>query len=89
MNPNTERSSGRDGRLVAVHPTAKANAEPGREPVVLTVVEACQVLRISRWMLYRLIHSRRLETIKIGRRRFVPAAAVQEFIDRLRAEEGL
>jgi excisionase family DNA binding protein len=64
-------------------------AETDRERVVLTVAEACDVLRISRWMLYRLIHSRRLETIKIGRRRFVPAAAVQELIDRLRAEEEL
>jgi excisionase family DNA binding protein len=51
---------------------------------LLTVHEACQHLRISRWMFYRLLQSRQLATIKIGRRRLVPHSAVDHFIqDRL------
>jgi len=57
-------------------------------PVVLTVPEACAVLKISKWTLYQLIRSRQLETIKIGARRCVPATAIQTLIDRLRSEEA-
>lgn len=57
-------------------------------PVVLTVPEACAMLRISRWTLYELIRSRQLETVKIGSRRVVPVSAVRVFIDRLRGEEA-
>jgi excisionase family DNA binding protein len=54
--------------------------------VLLTVPEACAQLHISRWMLYRLIHTRQLTTIKLGRRRLIPQAAVISLIKRL-AEE--
>jgi excisionase family DNA binding protein len=58
------------------------------DPALLTVPEACRYLRVSRWMLYRLIQTNDLRTIKIGRRRLVPAAAVQEFVNgRARSEE--
>ena len=56
--------------------------------LLLTVDEACQLLRIGRWMLYRLIQTRRLETVKIGRRRLIPADALRAFLDRARAEEA-
>jgi excisionase family DNA binding protein len=56
-------------------------------PVVLTVPEACAVLRISRWTLYELIRSRQLETVKIGSRRVVPMSAVHALLDRLRGGE--
>jgi excisionase family DNA binding protein len=55
---------------------------------LLTVAEACASLRISRWMLYRLIHARRLKTVKIGSARRVPAAALHEFVEDLRGHEG-
>jgi excisionase family DNA binding protein len=61
-------------------------AQLTREPVLLTVPEACNQLHISRWMLYRLIHTRQLTTIKLGRRRLVPQAAVTSLIDRLSQE---
>jgi excisionase family DNA binding protein len=57
------------------------------EPTFLTIPEAYTELRISRWTLYQLIRSRQLRTVKIGRRRFVPAADLRSFIERLRAEE--
>jgi excisionase family DNA binding protein len=54
--------------------------------VLYTVPEACQMLRISRWMLYRLIQTRRLTTIKIGSRRLIPTDEITSYIQRLVAE---
>ncbi|MEW9549699.1 helix-turn-helix domain-containing protein [Nonomuraea sp. NPDC050783] len=48
--------------------------------LVLTVDEAANRLRVSRWTLYTLIRSNQLRTIKIGRRRLVPADALAECI---------
>ncbi len=53
---------------------------------VLNVTEACAELRVSRWTLYELIRSRKLSTIKIGRRRLIPREAVSTLVDQLRAE---
>jgi excisionase family DNA binding protein len=53
---------------------------------LLTVSEACGVLRVSKWTVYRLIQSNQLATIKIGRRRLVPMAAVTNLLNRLRTE---
>jgi excisionase family DNA binding protein len=51
--------------------------------VVLTVDEAAEQLRISRWSLYNLIRSNQLRTVKVGRRRLVPASAIAECLDQL------
>lgn len=53
---------------------------------LLTVHEACRELRISRWMLYHLIKKKELESIKIGKRRLIPADAIDEYVKRLRKE---
>jgi excisionase family DNA binding protein len=50
---------------------------------LLTVDEAAERLRVSRWTIYNLIRSNRLRTIRIGRRRLVPATAVSDFLDQL------
>jgi excisionase family DNA binding protein len=50
---------------------------------LLTVTEAAQRLRISKWLLYNLIRSRRLKSIKIGDRRLIPVAAIREFLAEL------
>ncbi|GAA1571753.1 hypothetical protein GCM10009678_63030 [Actinomadura kijaniata] len=53
--------------------------------LVLTVDEAAERLRVSRWTIYNLIRSNQLRTIRIGRRRLVPAealaACLAEFMD--------
>ncbi|WP_367133242.1 helix-turn-helix domain-containing protein [Saccharothrix sp. HUAS TT1] len=56
-------------------------------PIVLTVKEACQVLRISRWTLYDLIRARAIETITIGRSRRIPVCSVSNYIKRRLAED--
>ncbi|MEU0485639.1 helix-turn-helix domain-containing protein [Streptosporangium sp. G11] len=55
------------------------------DDLVITVEEAAQKLRISRWTLYTLIRSNQLRTIKIGRRRLVPVDALAECVDNLKA----
>jgi excisionase family DNA binding protein len=54
--------------------------------IVLTVDEAAARLRVSRWTLYNLIRSNQLRTVKIGRRRLVPAAALTECLAQLTEE---
>ncbi|MGI5224045.1 helix-turn-helix domain-containing protein [Actinoallomurus sp. CA-142502] len=53
------------------------------EPAVLTVDEAAERLRVSRWTLYNLIRSNQLRTVKIGRRRLIPVSAITECLEQL------
>ncbi|GAB3920236.1 hypothetical protein GCM10011575_44100 [Microlunatus endophyticus] len=50
-------------------------------PVVYSVNEAAEALRLSRELLYELIRSGQLRSIKVGRRRLVPVSAVTEFVE--------
>ncbi|WP_433683349.1 helix-turn-helix domain-containing protein [Nocardia sp. CA-119907] len=59
------------------------NRAGGSTGKLLTVAEACARLRISRSNLYNLIHQRELATVKIGRRRFVPAGETDRYIQQL------
>jgi excisionase family DNA binding protein len=43
--------------------------------VLYTIPEVMARLRVSRWMVYELIHKRELSTITIGRCRRVPVEA--------------
>ncbi|MCF3104520.1 helix-turn-helix domain-containing protein [Streptomyces roseoverticillatus] len=46
----------------------------------LTVPEVMVALRLSRSMVYNLIRSRQLQSIKVGRARRIPAHALQDFM---------
>jgi excisionase family DNA binding protein len=50
---------------------------------LLTVPEAAERLRVSKWMVYNLIRSRSLRTVKIGDRRLVPVGALRDFLAQL------
>ena len=52
-------------------------------PGLLTVDEAAEYLRVSRWTIYNLIRSNQLRTVKIGRRRLVTLAALAECVESL------
>jgi excisionase family DNA binding protein len=47
---------------------------------LLTLQEAGEWLRVSRWSVYSLIHANQLRTIKIGRRRLVTLDALKECV---------
>jgi excisionase family DNA binding protein len=67
--------------------TTRAAQEPLVEvDRLLTVDEAAAWLRVSRWSVYNLIRSNQLRTIKIGRRRLVPPAALDECVELLGKE---
>jgi excisionase family DNA binding protein len=51
-------------------------------PAVLYDVDE-EALRLSRSVLYELIRSGRLRTVKQGRRRLVPVSALAEYVDSL------
>lgn len=51
--------------------------------VLYSVDEAALALRLSRSALYELIRSGRLRSVKSGRRRLVPVAALTEYVDGL------
>lgn len=55
-------------------------------PLLLTIPEACDALRISRWSLYQLINKRRLKTVRIDRRRLVVPADLTALVEELRQE---
>ena len=54
-------------------------------PLLLNVDEAAQALRLSRSLLYELIRSGQLRTVKAGRRRLVPVSALAEYVASLSA----
>lgn len=54
------------------------------ERVLLTVDQAAEVLNVSTATVYDLIRLRSLDSVKIGRARRIPSAAIGEYVDRLR-----
>jgi excisionase family DNA binding protein len=54
--------------------------------LLLTVEESAQALRLSRTHVYDLLARGELASVKIGRARRIPAQALDEYVDRLRAD---
>lgn len=63
---------------------ANTASTAGSDKLLLTLDEACQALRVSRWQIYELINTRRLPTVRIGRRRFVAPDDLATLISGLR-----
>lgn len=49
-------------------------------PRLLSIKQACSLLGLSRTTLYALLACDKLRSVTIGRRRFVPSDAIDEFI---------
>jgi excisionase family DNA binding protein len=62
---------------------AVADSRPAVPAVLYDVDEAAEALRLSRSVLYELIRSGQLRTVKQGRRRLVPVSALAEYVDSL------
>ncbi|MEU3253206.1 helix-turn-helix domain-containing protein [Streptomyces sp. NPDC006997] len=58
------------------------------EPVLYKVSDAERALRLSRTVIYGLIRTGRLRTVKEGRARRIPASAIHEYTALLEREAG-
>lgn len=56
-------------------------------PLMLTVEEAAQQLRIGRTQMFALISAGDVNSVKIGRSRRVPRAALDAYVNQLRDEQ--
>jgi excisionase family DNA binding protein len=63
-------------------PEDTGDAQPAG--LLLTVEEAAHRLRLGRTLVYRLISSGELESVKVGRLRRVPADCLPEYVAALR-----
>ena len=62
---------------------------PMTEPILLTPLEAAQVLRIGRSKLYQLLQAGELESVHIGACRRIPAEALNDLVARLRSPDSI
>ncbi|MGD0205443.1 MAG: helix-turn-helix domain-containing protein [Dehalococcoidia bacterium] len=58
------------------------------EPKLLRIEDAAAALGIGRSKLYQLLAADLLPVVKIGRRALIPTHAIEEFAERLEAEQG-
>ena len=66
-----------------------AGARPIPPPrVVLTVEQAAEALGIGRTLMYELVGTGAVESVRIGRLRRIPAEALWDFVDGLRSTAG-
>jgi excisionase family DNA binding protein len=64
--------------------TAEHPEDDQQDGLLLTVEEAARRLRLGRTLVYRLISSGELESVKVGRLRRVPAECLPEYVATLR-----
>lgn len=57
-------------------------------PLLLVPEQAAQELGIGRTAIFALIKAGAIESVKIGRCRRIPRAALEEYVERLRGQQG-
>jgi excisionase family DNA binding protein len=74
---------------MAIDTAAPEDTGDGKlDGLLLTVEEAAKCLRLGRTLVYRLISSGELESVKVGRLRRVPAECLPEYVATLRHSGG-
>jgi excisionase family DNA binding protein len=74
--------------LNALFPGRTSAIPVAQLPLVLTVEEAAERLGVGRTVMYALVSSGAVESVRIGRLRRVPADALVTFLDGLRASRN-
>jgi excisionase family DNA binding protein len=59
------------------------------EPLLVTAEQAATSLSICRTKVYELLRNGELESVRIGTSRRIPAAALAEYVERLRAGQAV
>lgn len=68
--------------------TPTASAAGAHNALVVSIEEAARRLSLSRMGVYRLLDSGQLASIKVGRRRLVPVAALEQLVVDLQNEQS-
>lgn len=55
------------------------------ERLLLPIPDACEVIGIGRTTLYELVDDQEIVLVKVGRRSFITAESLAEYVDRLKA----
>jgi excisionase family DNA binding protein len=91
--PLADDADDADVRITSLTATPTATTRDGRtegthnmEKLLLTPEEAAEALNISRSMLYDLIRFRAIKSVKIGKARRIPAAAMREYVAALMSD---
>src|SRR4051794_6732080 len=81
-------------RDTAMSPKSKINSSAelavgeAKGPRLRSVLQACRELGVSRSLLYELISSGALRSVKVRRRRLIPTASIDAFVANLSKEQG-
>jgi excisionase family DNA binding protein len=59
------------------------------DKLLLNDTEACQRIGVGRTFLWKLMSAGEIRSIKLGRRRLIPAASLVEYVERLTREAGM
>ncbi len=69
--------------------SVNVNAADGRQQMkmqLLSLKEAKEILGIGDWMLFQLLRSNAIKSVKIGNRRLISVRALEEYVRKLEAE---
>lgn len=58
------------------------------DKTLLNITEACEKLRIGRTRLYQILNTGQIKAVRMGKRTFIPAVAIDEFINGLQPFKG-
>lgn len=56
--------------------------------LLLRIEEAAARLRIARTLMYQLVGTGEVESVRVGRLRRIPVACLEEYVERLRASQA-
>jgi excisionase family DNA binding protein len=88
---NLDRAYEQVGQVVLSwgEPVSASDLGPAEEPrILLRVEEAAHRLGIERTLMYALIQSGDVESVRLGRLRRIPVECLEEFVAGLRANAG-
>lgn len=69
--------------------TDTASPLSGPSQLLYSVEEAAGMIGIGRTFMFRLLATGEIDSLKIGRRRKIPRDAIDGYIERLRAQQGV
>ena len=58
------------------------------KPILVSVVDVARMLSIGRTAAWELVRKQKIKSVKIGRTRRVPIAAIQDYVERLMDEDA-